>query len=67
MDDADLADVRIRSMIESAREEAAHQLKKIAVATGHCLNCGEQFREDEPHKRWCNSQCRDDYERDGPA
>lgn len=58
MDDADLADVRIRSMIESAREEAAHQLTKMAVATGHCLNCGEDL---DDGRRFCDKDCADDW------
>lgn len=31
--------------------------------TGYCLHCGEQFKASEKIKRWCDSQCRDDYER----
>lgn len=28
-------------------------------ATGNCLFCGEPV---EPPRRWCDAQCRDDYE-----
>lgn len=42
--------------------EAARQYRKPEgpKATGFCLNCEEVVAEG---KRWCDAQCRDDYER----
>jgi hypothetical protein len=31
-------------------------------AKGYCLFCGEDF-DDSPTKRWCDSNCLQDYER----
>lgn len=39
--------------------------KPDAVATGFCLNCDEPLEEteEEPQPRWCDSDCRDDWEK----
>lgn len=37
-------------------------LKPVAVAIGECLYCGENIA--EPGRRWCNSDCRDYWERE---
>lgn len=60
MDDADLADKRIADAVESARNEAAYNLRHAAQATGHCLNCGEKL---DDGRRWCDSDCSCDWSR----
>lgn len=56
-------------MDESDRATAHEELRRdIALrtrrpdgpaATGHCLNCGEPLT---PGLRWCDCNCRDDWE-----
>ena len=38
----------------------ARKSESIAKETGYCLNCGEDIN--EPGRRWCDSDCRDDYQ-----
>lgn len=50
------------SEFEELRREIALRYRKPAgpQATGACLFCGEPA----PHgRRWCNTDCRDDWER----
>jgi hypothetical protein len=44
------------------REERALAARKPAAprASGFCLNCGEPLPEG---RRWCDAECRDDWER----
>jgi len=39
---------------------AARNYESMAKATGKCLNCFKPLKND---MRWCNSACRDDYQR----
>ena len=54
---ADLAQIQWEHLDEyrlKARQPPAPE------ATGFCLNCGEPL---PPGQRWCDSDCRDDWER----
>lgn len=55
--------------IDHANDLAEHE-REIAIAsasaagpvakpTGHCLNCSARLRKD---RRWCNAECREDWE-----
>lgn len=35
--------------------------KQSAVATGYCLYCEEELSDG---RRWCNAECRDDWEKE---
>jgi len=41
----------------------ARAQKRTIEATGFCLSCGEKVTEE---KRWCDSTCRDDWEKWNP-
>jgi hypothetical protein len=59
MDDAD----RAADREDIAREAAVAAIRRRIEAMpslGHCYYCGEALR---PAKRFCDSDCRDDYER----
>ena len=64
MDDADTTD-RSMEMINKANLSNSHRwVPAAAVPTGECLFCGEVVM---PPRRWCNSLCRDDWEKDYAA
>lgn len=58
MDLADIADdimqMEIRHLLSSRKTTGPE-------ATGECLFCGEPLPDG---KRWCNAECRDEWERD---
>jgi hypothetical protein len=56
-DDADLTQERLEK--EEAFRRKYRQEEAPIKGTGFCLNCGEAIRKDW---RWCNAECRDDYE-----
>lgn len=58
MDDADRATADEEQLI-AARIAAASVPRKVYVATGECLFCGEPC---EAGRRWCGPECRDDFE-----
>lgn len=37
--------------------------EKEAIAKGYCLNCGEVFKETNDTKRWCDIDCRNDWQK----
>lgn len=56
MDDSD----RATNFEELRRQIAMHTPKPEGPApTGYCLNCGETVL---PGHRWCNTDCREDWE-----
>ncbi len=63
MDEADATD-RSMEMINKANLSNSHRWVPEAVPTGDCLFCGDVVM---PPRRWCNSQCRDDWEKDYAA
>lgn len=56
MDDADRYE-QDRAFLEKFRPVPTEEAK----ATGYCLNCGEPL---EKGKRWCDKDCRDDWEKE---
>lgn len=50
---------RIRSLLSLRKRPAT------ILATGYCLNCEEVFSEQEQqqNRRWCDADCRDDWEK----
>jgi len=37
-----------------------------ALATGYCLECGEPLIDSVEGQRWCDKDCRDDWQRWNP-
>lgn len=65
MDEADATD-RSMEMINKANLSNSHRwVPEAAVPTGECLFCGEVVM--PLSRRWCNSLCRDDWEKDYAA
>ena len=73
MDDIDRASEREQDL---TREALSKRMPEGPKATGYCLQCGAEFvtvqrggtvrpgREvRDMTRRWCDSQCRDDWER----
>jgi len=57
MDDADYAAIEEQIRIDVAmRNRVCHEPQH---ATGECLNCGEKLQVG----RWCDPECRTDWER----
>ena len=60
-DPADIAssveEIERAAALQAARDEAN---KKPILATGECLECGEEVGEGV---RWCSPECRDDWEK----
>lgn len=59
MDDADRASDR-EDIARAAAVEAVRARIERLPSLGYCYYCGEALR---PAKRFCDSDCRDDYER----
>ena len=59
MDDADRASER-EDIARAAALEAARRRVKAMPSLGYCYYCGEALR---AGKRFCDADCRDDYER----
>lgn len=51
------ADYLVKVMIGNAKRH-----EPIAKHTGHCLYCGKPTKDIK--RRWCNADCRDDWERE---
>lgn len=59
MDDADRAsDLNEFILAANLREQSAHE--QPAQATGFCLYCDAPLN---PGQRWCDADCRDDWEK----
>lgn len=59
-DDADLTDARIEREMTMRLAELRRQ-KEALPYSGQCYWCGESL---PPPKRWCDADCRGDWERD---
>ena len=57
-DDADLADRFIEINARASRYKSLRDEPDV-IAIGECLFCGATV---EPGRRWCNAECRDDWE-----
>lgn len=62
-DDIDKAQDQ-EQMTRDAILRAARDDKPHAECTGYCLQCGEPV---EAPRRWCDNQCRDDWQRWNPG
>ena len=59
----DLADLA-REREELIRAAALAERKPEGpMATGYCLECGHPFPAHRDGRRWCNAECRDDWEK----
>ena len=62
MDTIDRAQQDIEQLEEARNERLLNSEKsKEAEETGYCLFCGEPL---PPGRRWCDKDCRDDWERE---
>lgn len=57
---ADIVDAAQAAEEAYAREALSRRSTEIPHGVGLCLNCGAAV---EGEKRWCDDECRDDYER----
>jgi uncharacterized OB-fold protein len=57
-DDADNAQRHIEAEMAGL---LARRRTEAPAATGFCLNCGAVV---EPPRRWCDADCRDDWQRE---
>lgn len=57
-DPADKADLEIEQQLKNGIEQARHENR--LPPKGECYNCGEPL---PAPQRWCDSDCRDDFER----
>lgn len=58
MDEIDRAN-ELEERHTAASIRAARGVKVAAVPTGACLNCGKRLAR---NKRWCDADCRDDWQ-----
>lgn len=54
-----LEEMERQHQLNRVRESAANTIK----ATGNCLNCDEPL---DDNRRWCDADCRDDWQRRNP-
>ncbi len=59
-DEVDIAD-EVAETILQAQIDRARKDQETVKATGHCLSCDEPLEEG---RRWCDADCRDDWERE---
>lgn len=60
MDEADRADEERESSLQLALSKALRAADKVPRSSGKCLWCEEPVAQG---RRWCNSECREDWER----
>lgn len=55
-------DIDKASELSELMDKVALQYRRAAgpLATGFCLSCGEELKKGQ---RWCDADCRDDFER----
>jgi RNA polymerase-binding transcription factor DksA len=58
-DEADVANDRLEKILQARIEEAQWQLNNVTSGTGECWNCGEEV---DANRRWCNAECREDWQ-----
>ncbi|WP_372941466.1 hypothetical protein [Shewanella sp.] len=52
----------ITEQLKERQIKAARENTSLAKATGYCLNCSEKLNDS---RRWCDPNCRDDWEKLG--
>jgi hypothetical protein len=63
MDDADRVNNN-QSLIDKANAYKSKRITTLSVATGFCLFCDDPV---DPGRRWCDAQCRDDWQLENEA
>ncbi len=63
MDDADKTE-RVMEIMSKANLSHSHRYVPTALAIGECLFCEAPL---QPGKRWCDAECRDDWEKENAA
>jgi len=63
-DEADLADEFQERFLQDSLQRQLSGQRLAPKSTGKCLYCEEPLA---PTKRWCDSDCRDDWEREENA
>jgi hypothetical protein len=58
-DEIYLASLRMDALIDGKIEQARQSAKASPAATGQCLNCQADL---PPNLRWCDIDCRDDWQ-----
>lgn len=58
-DEIYLASLRMDALIDGQVEQARRKSATAQSAIGKCLNCQAEL---EPPLRWCDSDCRDDWQ-----
>jgi hypothetical protein len=58
-DIVDMTQEREERLTDTLRRFAHAAAPQGPVATGFCLWCGEEL---DPPRRWCNAECRDDWQ-----
>lgn len=55
-------DIDRATELQELMNRAAQQQRRASgpLATGFCLSCGEALKNG---RRWCDAECRDDFER----
>ena len=62
MDDVDISNSKQDVLLEAQIRNIREQAKQSPKPTGYCLNCGEKL--DNPLARWCDADCRDEWEKE---
>ena len=60
MDDIDKGNHQAELTLQAYIERVRRRVEREVTPTGYCLNCEEQVG---PHKLFCDTTCRDDYEK----
>ena len=60
---ADFGDMASERQAELEAQALANRMPEGPKATGHCLECGHPFAVHKDGRRWCNAECRDDWEK----
>jgi hypothetical protein len=63
VDIVDLATDHYERSMTDALNAITANLHKPVVGNGYCLACGEPIEEGSMNPRFCDSDCRDDYDK----
>lgn len=60
-DEADLANDQVEKALAQSIRQIAAGVERIPY-TGRCHNCGADLYNHEKQRRWCDDDCRDDWQ-----
>jgi hypothetical protein len=60
-DEADIAEEFQAQFLQDSLDRQRNNKSSAPSATGNCLNCDEPLA---PKTRWCDTDCRDDWQRE---